>query len=99
MNSPILKLGVACATALISIAASTGCHRTSAAGAGVTHFVNSRGDAKAPGLAEHFMVFSFDYPNDWKLDPETGSPTASNLTLIALQRRHSAHYRRAWPAT
>lgn len=46
-----------------------------------TKFVNSR--AKLDGkLAEHYVDFSFYYPNTWKLDPGAGVPGASNFVKV-----------------
>ena len=59
-----------------------------AAGAGgvaTTHFVNSHDDAKSPGLAAHYIDFSFDYPSSWTVDPDTGTATASNFIKVSRQ--------------
>jgi hypothetical protein len=54
----------------------------SAAASTPTHFVNAPADAKSPTLSANFVDFSFDYPSNWTVDPETGTATASNFIKV-----------------
>lgn len=44
-------------------------------------FVNSKANLDGR-LAEHYLDFSFYYPNSWKKDPKAGVPGASNFVLV-----------------
>jgi hypothetical protein len=44
-------------------------------------FVNSKKNLDGK-LAEHYVDFSFYYPNDWKKDPTAGVPGASNFAKV-----------------
>lgn len=48
---------------------------------GTTKFTNS--DANLEGaLAEHYLDFSFYYPNNWELDPKAGSGATGNFAKV-----------------
>src|SRR5580692_2882496 len=76
--------GIAVAViAVMSLAACGGGTNSAPAGPGApTLFVNSQADAKSPDLAAHYVDFSFDYPANWKVSPETGTPTAANFVKV-----------------
>ncbi len=76
---------LAAAAAALSLAACGKGASTSTAAAppaNTVHFVNSPDNAKAPGLAQHYVDFSFDYPKDWSVDPETGTASAQNFVKV-----------------
>jgi hypothetical protein len=45
------------------------------------HFVSSKSNLDGK-LAEHYLDFSFYYPQAWKKDPKAGVPGASNFVLV-----------------
>jgi hypothetical protein len=50
-------------------------------GPGMTQFVNS--EARLDGkLADHYIDFSFYYPQSWQVDPQAGVPGASNFARV-----------------
>jgi len=50
-------------------------------GPGMTQFVNSK--ARLDGkLADHYIDFSFYYPQSWQVDPQAGVPGASNFARV-----------------
>ncbi len=49
-----------------------------------TTYVNSRANAVAPNLAQHYVDFSFDYPSNWQREPVT--PTSSNYIKVYAPR-------------
>ena len=49
--------------------------------AGAVQFVNSKKNLDGK-LAEHYVDFSFYYPNSWKKDPSAGVPGASNFAKV-----------------
>jgi hypothetical protein len=52
--------------------------------ADAVQFVNS--NAKLTGkLADHYVDFSFYYPNRWRKDPEAGTATSSNFAKVQSQ--------------
>jgi hypothetical protein len=77
-------LGVALAISAATLAGcgGGGANNTAAAPVTTVHFVNSQADAKAPDLAANYVDFSFDYPSNWTVAPETGTPTAKNFVKI-----------------
>ncbi len=80
-----LGLGLVACAAALSLAACGGGGNSatnSAAASTPTHFVNAPADAKSPNLSANFVDFSFDYPSNWTVDPETGSATASNFVKV-----------------
>lgn len=46
-----------------------------------TKFANSKGNLDGK-LAEHYLDFSFYYPNTWELDPKAGGPGSGNFTKV-----------------
>jgi hypothetical protein len=57
--------------------------------AGAVHFVNS--NAKLTGkLADHYVDFSFYYPQDWLKDPQAGVAGATNF--VQVERRLPPNY-------
>jgi hypothetical protein len=79
-----VAIGVALAISATALSAcgGGGANNTAAAPITTVHFVNSMANAKAPDLAAHFVDFSFDYPSNWTVAPETGTPTAKNFVKI-----------------
>jgi hypothetical protein len=53
-----------------------------------TRFINSK-DKLSGSLAEHFINFSFYYPNNWKLDPKAGASGSSNFATLDRNLRDS----------
>lgn len=49
--------------------------------AGTVEFANSQANLDGK-LAEHYIDFSFYYPNSWKTDPNAGVPGASNFAKV-----------------
>ena len=49
----------------------------------MTRFVNSRANATSPGLQQHYVDFSFDYPSSWAVTPQRGDGTDSNYVRVA----------------
>jgi hypothetical protein len=49
--------------------------------AGAVQFVNSQGNLDGK-LAEHYLDFSFYYPQTWTTDPKAGVPGASNFAKV-----------------
>ena len=50
----------------------------------MTHFVNSRANARSEVLQQHYVDFSFDYPADWQIAPQSAGDQARNyVNLIA----------------
>jgi hypothetical protein len=52
-------------------------------GRGLRHFANSRDNARSPGLADHYVDFSFDYPAGWSMTPQPGDGSAQNYVRVA----------------
>ena len=50
-------------------------------GPGMTQFVNSK-DRLDGKLADHYIDFSFYYPQNWQVDPQAGVPGASNFARV-----------------
>ncbi len=50
-------------------------------GPGMTQFVNSK-DRLDGRLADHYIDFSFYYPQNWQVDPQSGVPGASNFARV-----------------
>ena len=46
-----------------------------------THYVNSKSGLTGK-LEEHYVDFSFDYPNSWKRDPEAGKAGDPNFVSV-----------------
>lgn len=46
-----------------------------------TQFINSQGSLDGK-LAEHYLDFSFYYPDSWAVDPKAGVPGASNFAKV-----------------
>jgi hypothetical protein len=49
----------------------------------MAHFVNSRENARSPGLQRNYVDFSFDYPTHWTITPQPSDGTASNYVRVA----------------
>ena len=49
----------------------------------MTRFVNSRENATSPGLQQHYVDFSFDYPSNWVVTPQRRDGTDSNYVRVA----------------
>jgi hypothetical protein len=52
------------------------------AGPAMTRFVNSRANARSELLQRHYVDFSFDYPADWQVAPQTAGDQASNYVNL-----------------
>ena len=84
-RSGVLGLGVAACVGALALAGCGGggnATNSAAAAATTTHFVNTPADAKSPTLSANFVDFSFDYPSNWVVNPETGTATASNFVKV-----------------
>lgn len=46
-------------------------------------FVNSRENARSPGLERNYVDFSFDYPAHWAITPQPTDGSASNYVRVA----------------
>ena len=54
-----------------------------AASTSVTRFVNSRENARSPGLQQHYVDFSFEYPSGWSVTAQPTDGSASNYVRVA----------------
>jgi len=52
------------------------------AGPAMTHFVNSRANARSEPLQQYYVDFSFDYPAEWQVAPQTAGDQASNYVNL-----------------
>lgn len=91
MTNKLLMAGAATAALLLAtgcdMSGSTSTSTVSAtasasAAAAVQRYENSPANARAPQLAQNYVGFSFDFPNGWTVDPQTGSPTAQNFVKV-----------------
>lgn len=93
MSSRVLLLGASAAALCLlsacnfgqsasSSSASASGASTSAAAPAVQRYENSTANARSPSLAQNFVGFSFDFPNGWIVDPQTGSETAQNFVKV-----------------
>lgn len=53
------------------------------ANGGLRNFVNSRDNARSPGLVDHYADFSFAYPAAWSVTPQPTDGSAQNYVRVA----------------
>lgn len=78
-------VGGANSTAQIGGSANAQVGGDASAQSGLQHFVNSPANAQSPTLREHYVDFTFDYPQGFRIAPGMGSPQAQNFVKVVLQ--------------
>lgn len=91
MTNKLLTAGAATAALLLiagcDMSGSTSSSSVSAAvsastAPAVQRYENSQANARAPQLAQNYVGFSFDFPNGWTIDPQTGAANAQNFVKV-----------------
>lgn len=95
MNKLVVAAAMAASLAACEFSASTGSNEDSGesgvsgriegngAGQAMARFVNGRENARSPGLQQHYVDFSFEYPSNWTVTPQPTDGTASNYVRVA----------------